>query len=160
MSLLTGWDWFVGVVALLSIGIGLIRGFVRTVFALAGWLAAAIATPILSPILVAMIGMQDNPWVIYVLVFVGVLLLIRLTGGMLARALGRAGLGGADRAMGALLGAARALLLIGLAAIAAKVAGLSETVAWKDALCRPMLDGIVQWAQPYLPEKLSGIRKT
>ena len=37
LDAITPWDWFVLIVAVLSIGIGLVRGLVRTVFAVAAW---------------------------------------------------------------------------------------------------------------------------
>ncbi len=160
MDAMTTWDWIVAVISLLSILLGLLRGFVRTVFALAAWVSAVIAMPLASPTAIAATGMQQQPWVIYILVFLAVFIGVRVLGGLIARALKRAGLRGADRTMGALLGAVRALVIIAIFAIAAKVSGLSESASWQLALCRPLLEGIVQWAQPYLPEKLSGIRQT
>ena len=46
MDGLTGWDWFVLMVVGLSMLFGLIRGLIKTVFALAAWGVAIVATPI------------------------------------------------------------------------------------------------------------------
>jgi len=66
---------------------------------------------------------------------------------------------GAAQSSGAALGVARALLVVLLAAIVAHLAGYSREPAWTRALSRPLLDGLVQWAEPLLPERLSGVRK-
>jgi membrane protein required for colicin V production len=160
MASLTGWDWFVLLVALFSIGFGLMRGFVRTVFALAGWLIALIATPIVAPMLVPYSGLQSYPWAVYLVLFVLILIGVRQAGRMIARGLRSAGLGGADRGLGALLGVARAAIIIAIAAVAAHAVGLSESASWQEAWSRPLLDRMVNLLEPYLPEQISGIRRT
>jgi membrane protein required for colicin V production len=83
-----------------------------------------------------------------------------MLGSLAAKALRGIGLGGADRLLGAAFGAARAVLVILVAALGAHFAGLSKQPAWTQALTRPLLDGLVREAEPYLPEKVSGIRRT
>ena len=160
MTLLTGWDWFVLLIALFSIGFGLMRGFVRTVFALAGWLVALIATPVVAPALMPYFGLQSFPWVVYIVLFVLILIGVRMAGGLIARGLKSAGLGGADRAMGALLGVARAIIIIAIVAIAARAIGLTGSPSWQQAWSRPLLDQMVSMLEPYLPERVSGIKRT
>ena len=156
---LTGWDYLAGVIVLLSVGFGFWRGLIKTVFALAGWLAALLAIPTLAPLLVVQTGMQNNAWVIYIAVFLVVLIGVRLVGRALARGARSAGLGGADRGLGALLGAGRALIVIVALVAVAKAAGLTEHASWQSALSRPLLEQVLTWIEPYLPEKVSGIRR-
>ena len=160
MPELTGWDYLAAIIVLLSVGFGFWRGLIKTVFALAGWLGALLAIPTLAPLLVTQTGMQANAWVIYVGVFLAVLIGIRLLGRALARGAKSAGLGGADRGLGALLGAGRALIVILALVAVAKAAGLTEHASWKGALSRPLLEQALSWVEPYLPEKVTGIRKT
>ncbi|MFO0459874.1 MAG: CvpA family protein, partial [Burkholderiales bacterium] len=49
LDTVTGWDWFVAIVLLLSVGIGALRGLVRTVFALGAWVVALLGVPIAGP---------------------------------------------------------------------------------------------------------------
>lgn len=157
---LTGWDWFLLVTSLLSIAAGLWRGLMRTVFGLAGWAAALIGTPLLAPWLIGASGLSGYPWVVYVLLFVAILVGVRLVGALLARGLKKAGLGGADRVLGGVLGAARAAIVIVIAIVAARALGMTGGPAWQQALTRPALDAIVAMMEPYLPERMSGIRRT
>lgn len=157
---LTGWDWFVVLVVLASLGVGFWRGFVRTVFALAAWIAALVLTPIAGPVAVGALGMQQHPWVVLVGVFIVVLLTVRLVGWGLARLIGRLGLGGVDRLFGAALGVARGLLVVLLAAAAAHALELDRRTAWKESISRPLLDALVGFAQPYLPQRAPGVRET
>lgn len=160
LSSLTGWDWFVALVCLLSVMMGLWRGMVRTVFGLAAWIVALLGTPLFGPRLVETAGLQAHPWVVFTLVFVALLVGVRVLGSLLARALGTVGLGGADRGLGAALGAARALVVITLAVAGARALDLHEGDAWRASLSRPLLDRLVLWIEPYLPQRISGIRET
>lgn len=160
LSTLTGWDWFVLIVFALSVLLGVLRGLVRTVFGLAAWVVALLGAPLLAPAAIEAAGMQAHPWVMLVLLFLALFLLVRLLGGLLARGLGRIGLGGADRGLGAVLGAARAVLLILIAAVAARSLDLDQTPSWRDARSRPLLEGLVHWVQPYLPQRQGVTRET
>jgi membrane protein required for colicin V production len=157
---LTGWDWFVTLVCLLSVLLGLWRGMVRTVFGLAAWIVALIGAPMLGPGLVETAGLQAHPWVVFTTLFVALLVGVRVLGSLLARAMGSIGLGGADRGLGAALGAARALVVITLAVAGARALDLHHTEAWRTSLSRPLLDRLVLWIEPYLPQRISGIRET
>jgi membrane protein required for colicin V production len=156
---LTGWDWFVLAVFALSVGVGVWRGLVRTVFALGAWVVGLFGVALLSPTVAPWMPAELPPAVGYVALFLVLFVLVRVLGAMVARALHGIGLGGADRLLGAGLGVARALLVVLLAAIGAHLAGYSREPAWTRALSRPLLDGLVQWAEPLLPERLSGVRK-
>ena len=157
---MTGWDWFLVVVAALSIGIGLFRGLVRTVFALAAWVVALLGVPVAATYVLPAVVNLVPAWVVYVVVFLVLFVGTRLLGAMAARALHSVGLGGADRLMGGVLGAARAAIIVALVVVAAHVAGLSRQAPWQQAVAKPLLDTIVGWVEPFLPERLSGVRKT
>lgn len=157
---LTGWDWFVSIVLLLSVGIGLIRGLVRTVFALGAWVVGVLGVPIVGrPVAQWMPEGVPQP-VVFVLVFIVLFVAVRMLGALAARALHGIGLGGADRLFGGALGLVRAALVVLVAALGAHLGGFSKHPAWTQAQVRPVLDGLVAWAEPYLPERLSGVRRT
>lgn len=160
MSSLTGWDWFVVLVMLGSIAVGLWRGLIRTVFGLGAWVVGLVGAPLAAPAAIEATGMQAHPWVVLVVMFVALFVTIRLMGSMVARLLGKIGLGGADRGLGALLGAARAVLLLLVVAVAARALKLDETASWREAHSRPLLDALVHLAEPYLPQRIGGVRET
>ncbi len=157
---LTGWDWFVLAVFFASISLGLFRGLVRTVFALAAWVVSLLGVPVAMHWLVPLLP-PEMPYallvaVIFLVLFIGV----RMLGSLASRALRGIGLGGADRLLGAALGAARALVIVLLVALAAQLGGYSKRPDWQQAHCRPLLEWLVQWAEPFLPERLSGVQRT
>jgi membrane protein required for colicin V production len=160
LSSLNGWDWFIVIVFAGSVLLGLLRGLVRTVFGLAAWVIALLGTPLAAPAAVQVSAMQQQPWVVFVLLFIALFVVVRVTGALLARAIGKLGLGGADRGLGALLGGVRALALIALVVVVARSFDLNKGAAWRTALSRPLLDAIVFWVEPYLPSRVSGLRQT
>jgi membrane protein required for colicin V production len=160
LAQLTGWDWFVIAVLTLSVGIGLLRGLVRTIFAVGAWLAGLVGSAIATPQLWLHVGETVPVWLIYLATFLLLFLTVRLLGTTLARAMRGVGLGGADRLLGGVLGAARAMLIVLLVAVGGHVGGFSREPAWQRALSRPLLDAMVYWVEPLLPERITGIRRT
>lgn len=152
LDLLTGWDYVVGVVAILSFGIGLFRGMIRTVSDLGSWVVAFLAAPMLGPRLTDQIQLQAYPWVALIIVFVLVFFLVRLIGVWLARGVDGAGLAGADRALGGLAGLARAALLVAALASAGKLLDMHRQPAWENALSRPALDAAAKAVDAYFPD--------
>ncbi len=160
MDSLTGWDWFVVLVSGVSVLFGFWRGLVRTVFALAAWVVAIVGTPLLGGTLVATTGMQQYPWVIYIVLFLALFVGVRLLGNLLARSLRAAGLRGADRGLGALLGIARALIILTIAAVIARETGLTTRDSWQQALSRPLLEQLAALVDVNLHNSVEPVRRT
>lgn len=156
---LTSWDWLLLVVGLFSVGFGFWRGFIRTVFGLLGWLIALLATPLLVPMVLPIFNMQDAWWVA-IPIFIVLMIVVRMLGSLVSAGLSKAGLGGLDRILGALLGIARALLIVAVVALVAKQFGWQRQEAWQLAACKPVLEIMVDWLEPFLPDRLSGIKRT
>lgn len=140
----TAWDWFIVLSLVLSTGLGLWRGFIRTGFGLAAWILAFLLTtplavalaPLLKDVLnVPMFGYQ-------ILAFLLIYLVCRIVAFMTARAFHAIGLGGLDRFFGAVLGAGRAVLIIMLAAMLANRFGFHTEPAWQQAHAREWLDAL------------------
>ncbi len=143
---------------LISIVLGVLRGLVRTVFALAGWIVALIGAPLLTNPVIAATGWTLPPLFLAVLLFFALLISVRMAGALLAKALARVGLGIADRTLGAALGVLRALVVITIVALIGRHLGADREPAWQQALSRPLLDELVSWAQPYLPMRQDRVR--
>jgi membrane protein required for colicin V production len=141
----------------LSILLGVWRGLVRTLFGLAAWAISLIASPFLAQVVSERF---EWSWAISLgLSFLAIFLCTRLAGSLIARALVSVGLSSVDRLLGALFGAARALLVIAVLATIAHGFKLDRTMTWREAASAPILDGIVQWVEPMLPERFGGPTK-
>ncbi len=155
----TAWDYFILSVAILSVVMGLLRGFVRTVFGLAAWLVAAVAALLFSPPLVAALQVTwPLPFSMF-LVFLVVFLATRILGGLIARALAWIGLGSIDRLLGGLLGVLRAALIVVVAALAGSMIDLHRQAAWQHAWSRPVLDEILSRFAGLIPEIVPAARR-
>ena len=160
MAGFTVWDWFVIATLLLSVAFGLVRGMVRTLFALAAWVVGLVGAPLLAGPLAHRAGVDAHPLLVMAMLFVVLFLATRLLGALIAGLLSKVGLGGVDRLLGAVLGAARAVAVVALAAVLARTWNLDQDRSWREAKSRPLLDAIVRQAEPWLPERRRGVRYT
>lgn len=143
-----------------SCGAGCFRGLVKTLFALASWLVAALGTPLVASSISVRFGWDQHPGGLWVVVFIALFVLVRVAGHALARGLQASGLGGLDRLAGTFFGLARALLIIVLVVGGARMLGADDSQSWRSALSRPLLDALVHWIDPHLPRPAGGTRMT
>jgi len=152
LPLLTGWDWFVITVAVVSTGLGVWRGMVRTVFGLAAWVLGVLGAPLVGALIGQQFGITGVPaWVLYVLAFLLTFVGVRLAGVLFLKGVRSVGLAGVDRVLGAALGVARAALVVLVAAVIAHRMGFAQSPAWQAAAARPLLETMIEIAQPWLP---------
>jgi len=153
-------DLVVLLVLILTVVRGLMRGMVDTLFSLAAWVLAfvlgkwgALMVAPLLPIAVESPAIRYFAGfaVIFLLVLIGVLLL----GHVLASLVKSAGLGGADKALGGVLGLAKGLvILIGLT-LAAGLTSLPRTDFWKQAMLSDSLQTMAFLALPLVPTDMA-----
>lgn len=148
-----------GIVAI-SLVLGLWRGVVSELIALAAWVMAFMAalefgapagklifTGIADPAIRALAGC--------VLIFVGVLVLmslVRLAVRSMVKALG---LSLSDRLLGMFFGLARGVLLVMLLVAAGGMTSAPQQPWWKEATLAPPLETAVLVAKPWLPDDLA-----
>lgn len=159
MTGLTGWDWLVLLTFAVSVGLGAVRGLVRSVFAIGAWIMAFLGAPLLGAVAIDALSLQAGGLWVYAAAFVALFAAVRLLGRLLAGGLHKAGLGSVDRGLGAALGVLRALVVVAIAAVVGSALGWHREPAWQQAHARPLLDGLVARLQPFLPERVSGIRR-
>jgi membrane protein required for colicin V production len=148
---LTGWDIMILAIAIISAGIGIFEGMIKTVFDLGSWVVALMGSFMIAPHITELIGLKPYPWVGLILGFVLLFFVTRLIGVVFSKALRRVGLGGADRSLGALLGLARAALIVALLASAGKLLDMHKQPAWENAISRPALEGAADLVAKYAP---------
>ena len=150
---LTGWDYLLILLTGLSVLLGLVRGMIRTVFALGAWIIALLGTPQVGPIVVELAGFEEHAWVMLALTFVGLFALVRLIGVLVGKAVAGVGLNGLDRVAGGVVGAVRAVVIVALVVAAARLTGMDRDESWQQARSRPLLDWIALAIDPYLPAR-------
>ena len=139
-------DFVIIAVLLISASLSLIRGFTKEVLSITGWVVSSYAAIFLGPSLKPVLAnYTDIGWVItggaMLIVFLIVLVVFSIGGGMIASQLKGSSLGPLDRSLGILFGAARGLFIICTAYL-----GISSVIPEKDhpdfiadAKLRPML---------------------
>ena len=91
----------------------------------------------------------------YVAVFAASLIVTSLVGLLLSKIVQAAGLGGVDRTLGALFGAARGALIVLAAAVVAGLTSAPRQAVWRDSASAPLLVQAAGMLKPLLPQTLA-----
>ncbi len=147
-------------VAALSVLLGLLRGFVREVFSLAGWAAAFVVAVTFGADAAALLPSSlSSPTVrhaaSFIAIFVAVLLGFGFAGILLSKAFRAAGLGIADRILGGIFGLARGALILILFVLAAAFTPLPREPLWRESALAPALETAAIALKPWLPPRIA-----
>jgi membrane protein required for colicin V production len=156
---MTAIDWALVATLGLSVLLGLVRGVVRELFALTGWIVGVLLALKFSEPLAASLPL-DLPLtartvIVGVFIVVGTLLLAALAAVLLRATLKAAKLSLEDRLLGGMFGVLRGGLLIGIAALLAIAAGAQRQTWWEASLLLPWVQASVRFASPLLPQSLA-----
>jgi len=152
--------WFdyalIGVLAA-SLALGAWRGLVREVLSILGWIIAFLAANLLAgPLGPEMPQAIPTPELRVAAAFVAVFLVSLIATSLVALLLSKivkaVGLGGVDRMLGALFGAARGALIVMAAALLAGLTSAPRQSFWRDSVGGPLLVQAVQALKPLLPQ--------
>src|SRR5258706_6465921 len=135
-------DYLILVLLMFSCIVGFMRGLLRELISLVTWvLAATLAwrlAGLLEPHLgAALVGPGIRTWVARGLVFAAVLLIGTATGAIVSHFIRLSIFSGLDRMLGALFGALRAVVLLGVAAMLCQNAGLNAEDWYRRSVLVP-----------------------
>ena len=154
---MTWLDWAVIAVFAASLLVGAWRGLVREVISILGWVIAFLAANLLAgPLGPSMPDAIPSPELriaaAYLAIFVASLIVTTLVGLLLSKIVKAVGLGGVDRMLGALFGAARGLLIVLAGALLAGLTSAPRQPFWRDSASGPLLVHAAQALKPLLPQ--------
>ena len=140
-----------------SLVVGAWRGLVREVLSILGWVIAFLAANLLAgPLGQHMPQAIPSPELrvaaAYVAVFIASLVVTTLLSLLLSKIVKAAGLGGVDRALGVIFGAARGVLIVLAAALLAGLTSAPRQPFWKDSASGPFLVRAALIVKPVLPQ--------
>jgi len=140
-----------------SLVVGALRGLVREVLSIFGWVIAFLAANLLAgplgPLMPQAIPSPElRVAAAFVAVFVASLIVTTLLGLLLSKIVKAVGLGGLDRMLGVLFGAARGLLIVLAAALVAGLTSAPRQSFWKDSASGPLLVRAALMLKPVLPQ--------
>lgn len=142
----------------LSIAVGIVRGFIREIVALATWLVAIWVAWRFSGFLHPYLGgvlesPEQKAWVARGIVLVIVLLIGALVGSVLSWVTNTAaGLSVMDRALGFLFGLTRGIVVVGFCTLLAQTLKLDHEPWWRHATLTPYAQTIGEWLGHYAGE--------
>jgi len=157
---MTAFDYCVFAILGISVLLSLVRGVVRELVSLAGWIVAFMVANSFAawfaPVLPSFItGELLRMSLAFAALFLASLLAMSLVA-MAASALTKtAGLGLADRFLGSLFGLVRGLLAVLLIVLAAGLTALPQEPFWRKAVLSCPLEIAAIMAIPWLPQDLS-----
>ena len=141
-----------------SLLVGVLRGLVKELVMLSGWIAAYLLSTLFAPLvaryLPQSLGSLAQP-LAYLAVFVGVLIIAGFVALVLSTLTRSAGLGWVDRALGAGFGMLRGVLVaLGLVMLGG-MTPLPQDPMWKNAVLSGPLETAVVALRPFLPEDMA-----
>ncbi len=150
-------DYAVLAIVGFSVLLGLIRGFVREVIALASWVVAfAVAGAYggdVAPLLARQI--PDDNWRVLaavVALFVVVLVVINIVAMLASKLIKSAGLGFEDRLFGGVFGLLRGVVVVLVLVLGAGLTVLPRQPVWKDAMLAAPLEKLAVFVKQWLPQ--------
>lgn len=157
---MTGFDYVVIAILLVSLALGGWRGLVSEVLALLAWVIAFLVAKHFSPLLQPLFSSVTSEPLIqqagaFALLFVVTLLLLGLLRLLLREALHAVGLGVADRLLGAVFGLARGLLMVLILVLLGGLTNFPKQQWWYNAMFAPPLETAVLAIRPWMPEQLA-----
>lgn len=159
-SAVTIFDYVVLAVVAISLMIGVWRGMVGELLAIAAWLVAFFtarqwATSAGDLLMAADVAAGVRQAIGFLAIFIGVLVGFAMLRWAMARVLKSVGLGPLDRTLGALFGVARGLLVAWVGVFIAGLTALPTHFWWRNALLAPPFETSVLAIKPWLPAELA-----
>ncbi|MEI6737126.1 MAG: CvpA family protein [Pseudomonadota bacterium] len=157
---MNGLDVAIILLMLLSMGVGILRGAMREVMNIIGWVLAYILAHgfavDVAPHFADWVGEPVARTVLaWALIFTGVLILTSLVASLLSEVVRKLGLSTLDRGVGALIGLARGVLVLLAITFAIGFTKIPQSQLWKDATLTPWLEMTALYARGVLPDAIA-----
>ena len=156
---MTIFDYLVLFVLVASVVISTLRGLVKEILSLLGWVVAFVVANAygaqLAPMLAMIPGEAVRLMVAFVTLFIGVRILMGLLTLAVDALVQAAGLSLADRGLGGLFGLTRGIVIVLFGVILCGMTSIPQQDFWKNALLSPMAETGVRTVKPFLPAALA-----
>ena len=153
-------DWLLCTVLLLSMVAGAWRGLVYELMSLAAWVAAFVLAQWLAQDVAQILpflqsaAAQVQYAAAFVLVFVASLFAAGLLSWLVRKVVETVGLRPVDRALGAVFGVARGVLLLLVVTVVVQLLGMAHQPWWQEAQGPAWLEVLLNGLKPVLPDAL------
>jgi membrane protein required for colicin V production len=156
----TIFDYLVLFVLIASVVISTLRGLVKEILSLLGWIVAFVVAnaygAALAPLLPEVIpGATARLIVAFIALFLGVRILMGLLSLAIGAVVEATGLSLADRGLGGLFGLARGIVIVLAGVILCGMTAIPQQAFWRDALLSPIAESGARTVKPFLPAALA-----
>ncbi|MCC2956008.1 CvpA family protein [Massilia sp. IC2-477] len=157
---MTIFDYLVLFVLVSSVIISTLRGLVKEILSLLGWIVAFVVANAygakLAPMLPELLpGETARLIMAFVLLFLGVRILMGLLSLAIGALITATGLSLADRGLGGLFGLARGIVIVLAAVILSGMTSIPQQDFWRNALLSPMAETGARTVKPFLPAAMA-----
>ena len=157
---MTVFDYAVLAIVGLSVIFSVMRGMVKEVLAILGWVAAFYVartyTSQLLPMMPADIPTESlRILAAFLVLFLATLLLASLLAIAILAVFKKVGLGGLNRLLGAVFGVFRGVLIVCVLVFLAGLTDLPKDARWKNAMFSAPIEALVISMMPWLPEGIA-----
>lgn len=149
-------DYFILGLIGLSLLISLMRGFIKEAISLATWIVAVfVAMKFYDPFANMLTPWIELPSARTIAAMAGLFLLVLMLGALLGFLAGqlvkKTGLGGTDRLLGTVFGAARGIVLVAIMVLLAGLTALPRDPWWQASQLIPRFERVALWLTDFLP---------
>ncbi|MFZ9322561.1 MAG: CvpA family protein [Hylemonella sp.] len=149
-------DWIFLAVLLASLLLGAWRGLVYEVLSLLSWVAAFVLAQWLAPSVASRLPMSGASEMIryaagFVLVFIAVVMVVSLLAWLMKKLMSSVGLRPADRALGAMFGMVRGLVIVLAVTVVMEMTPLKSEAWWRESEGANVSVVVLQTLRPVLP---------
>ena len=153
-------DYAVIALVAISVIVGVVRGAVREVIHVGGWIVAfALAHAYAQSLSAHFADWMTEPVyrviVAWLAIFLSVMVISSLLASLVSELVRKLGLGGLNRILGAIIGFLRGGLVLLVLTLAAGMTKFPQSVLWKSAAATPWLEVAALHARALLPESLA-----
>jgi membrane protein required for colicin V production len=157
---MTIFDYLVLFVLVCSIVISTLRGLVKEMLSLLGWVVSLVVANAYGDSLAALLpdvipGHVTRLIVAFITLFIGVRLLMMLLTMALDAVVKAGGLTIADRGLGGLFGLARGLVIVLAAVLVCGMTAIPQQDFWRHALLSPLAETAARTVLPFLPDNIA-----
>lgn len=158
---MTIFDYIVLGIVGFSILVGLMRGAIRELFSVLGWVLAFYLATRFNSDMIAYLpeqvpGEALKAMVAFLVVFLTVLFLSTLLALILTTLIKAIGLGGLNRVLGGLAGAVKGILIVCILAMLAAMTDLPKDSRWTNAMLSAPVEVMVLNLLPWIPSSIAG----
>lgn len=157
---MNSFDYTVLIIIGVSIVVSMMRGAIRELLSIAGWIAAFYVAKSYSMQLVTLLPLtiptqQLRVLAAFIILFLGVLLVVNLLSIALSSLINKIGLSWLNRFFGAFLGFAKGLIIVCVVVFLAGLTSIPQDARWTNAMFSSPLEALIKSVLPWLPQTVA-----